>query len=140
MTDQGFPNAILWGSLATYFRFVPYQGLTAAAIFPAAMALALFPGYSVFIAVVVLITTMEWFCNNVIEPWCYGSGNGVSVVAIILTALFWGWLWGPVGLLLSTPLTVCLVVLGRNVPRFKILATFFSDAVDEPTYDAGYSD
>jgi len=130
MTEEGFPNAILWGVIATCLRFVPYLGPTAAAIFPAAMALALFPGYSVFIAVVALITTMELFCNNVIEPWFYGSSTGVSAVAVILAAVFWGWLWGPVGLLLSTPLTVCLVVLGRYVPRFKILATLFSDEVE----------
>ena len=93
MTEEGFPNAILWGVIATCLRFVPYLGPTAAAVFPAAMALALFPGYSVFIAVVALITTMELFCNNVIEPWFYGSSTGVSAVAVILAAVFWGWLW-----------------------------------------------
>ena len=130
MTDEGFPNAILWGVLTTCLRFIPYLGPTAAAIFPSAMAFAVFPGYSVFIAVVALITTMELLCNNVIEPWFYGSSTGVSAVAVILAAVFWGWLWGPVGLLLSTPLTVCLVVLGRYVPRFKIFATLFSDEVE----------
>lgn len=129
MTDDGFPNAIMWGVLATCLRFIPYLGPTAAAVFPSAIALAVFPGYSVFVAVVGLITTMELTCNNVIEPWFYGTSTGISAVAVILAAVFWGWLWGPVGLLLSTPLTVCLVVLGRYVPRFKILSTLLGEEI-----------
>ncbi|WDQ19059.1 AI-2E family transporter [Rhodopirellula sp. P2] len=131
MTESGaFPNAILWGVLATCLRFVPYLGPTAAAIFPSAIALSVFPGYSVFLAVVALITTLELISNNVIEPWLYGTSTGISAVAVIVAAVFWGWLWGPVGLLLSTPLTVCLVVLGRYVPRFKIIATLLGEDVE----------
>ncbi|KLU05796.1 transport protein [Rhodopirellula islandica] len=131
MTEDGaFPNAILWGVLATCLRFVPYLGPTAAAIFPSAIALSVFPGYSVFLAVVALITTLELVSNNVIEPWLYGTSTGISAVAVIVAAVFWGWLWGPVGLLLSTPLTVCLVVLGRYVPRFKIIATLLGEDVE----------
>ncbi len=134
MTNDGlFPNAILWGVLATCLRFVPYIGPTAAAVFPSAIALSVFPGYSVFIAVAILITTMELACNNIFEPWLYGSSTGISAVAVIVAAVFWGWLWGPVGLLLSTPLTVCLVVLGRYVPRFKILATLLGEDVEIKT-------
>lgn len=134
LTPNGvFPNAILWGVLATCLRFIPYLGPTAAAILPAAIALSVFPGYSVFIAVVALITTMELISNNVIEPWLYGTSTGISAVAVIVAAVFWGWLWGPVGLLLSTPLTVCLVVLGRYVPRFEILATLLADEVEMKT-------
>ena len=130
MTDAGvFPNAILWGVLATCLRFVPYLGPTAAAIFPSAIALSVFPGYGVLIAVAALITIMELSCNNIFEPWFYGTSTGISAVAVIVAAVFWGWLWGPVGLLLSTPLTVCLVVLGRYVPRFKILSTLLGENV-----------
>ncbi|EMI46843.1 AI-2E family transporter [Rhodopirellula sp. SWK7] len=131
MTNDGaFPNAVLWGVMATCLRFVPYIGPTAAAIFPLAIALSVFPGYSVFFAVLTLIVTMELFSNNVVEPWLYGTSTGISAVAVIVAAVFWGWLWGPVGLLLSTPLTVCLVVLGRHVPRFRVMATLLGEEVD----------
>ncbi|WP_372897633.1 AI-2E family transporter [Stieleria sp.] len=130
MTEAGsFPNAILWGVLATCLRFVPYLGPTAAAVFPLALALSVFPGYGVALAVLALIITMELVSNNVLEPWLYGTSTGISAVAVIVAAVFWGWLWGPVGLLLSTPLTVCLVVLGRYVPRFKVLSTLLSEEV-----------
>jgi len=131
MTEEGvFPNAILWGVLAACLRFVPYLGPTAAAIFPSAIALSVFPGYGVFVAVVAMIAIMELSCNNIFEPWLYGSSTGISAVAVIMAALFWGWLWGPVGLLLSTPLTVCLVVLGRYVPRFKMFSTLLGEDVE----------
>jgi predicted PurR-regulated permease PerM len=131
MTEGGsFPNVILWGVLATCLRFVPYVGPTAAAIFPLAIALSVFPGYSVALAVLALIITMELISNNVLEPWLYGASTGISAVAVIVAAVFWGWLWGPVGLLLSTPLTVCLVVLGRYVPRFKVLSTLLGEEVE----------
>jgi predicted PurR-regulated permease PerM len=130
MTEIGsFPNAVLWGVLATCLRFVPYVGPTVSAIFPLAIALSVFPGYGVFIAVLALIVTMELLSNNVLEPWLYGASTGISAVAVIIAAVFWGWLWGPVGLLLSTPLTVCLVVIGRYVPRFKILSTLLGEDV-----------
>jgi len=83
----------------------------------------------VFFAVLALIVVMELISNNIIEPWLYGTSTGISAVAVIIAAVFWGWLWGPVGLLLSTPLTVCLVVLGRHVPRFKILTTLLGEDV-----------
>ncbi len=131
MTEGGsFPNAILWGVLATCLRFVPYIGPTAAAIFPLAIALSVFPGYSVAVTVLGFIITMELVSNNVLEPWLYGASTGISAVAVIVAAVFWGWLWGPVGLLLSTPLTVCLVVLGRYVPRFKMISTLLSEEVE----------
>ncbi|TWU62131.1 AI-2E family transporter [Crateriforma conspicua] len=129
MTDDGFPNAVLWGVLAIFLRYIPYLGPTAAAVFPSTIALAVFPGYSVFLTVVVLIATMELICNNIVEPWLYGSSTGISAIAVITAAVFWGWLWGPVGLLLSTPLTVCLVVAGRYVPSFRILTTLLGEDV-----------
>lgn len=128
MSEGGaFPNAILWGVLATCLRYIPYLGPIAASVLPSLLALAVFPGYNVFIAVVALITVMELISNNVVEPWLYGASTGISAVAVIVAAVFWAWLWGPVGLLLSTPLTVCLVVLGRYVRRFRILATLFGE-------------
>ncbi len=134
MTEGGsFPNAILWGVFAAFLRFVPYVGPTASAIFPLAIALAVFPGYGVFLAVLVLIVTIELLSNNVLEPWLYGASTGISAVAVIIAAVFWAWLWGPVGLLLSTPLTVCLVVLGRYVPSFKIIAKMLGEDVEIKT-------
>ena len=127
LTEEGFPNVVLWGVLATSLRFVPYIGPVASAVFPLGIALSVFPGYTVFLAVLGLIIAMELISNNVLEPWLYGASTGISAVAVIVAAVFWGWLWGPVGLLLSTPLTVCLVVLGRYVPRFKLLATLLSE-------------
>ncbi len=128
-SDGTFPNAILWGVLATCLRFVPYIGPTAAAVFPLAIAAAVFPGYGVLLVTLAFIVTLELLSNNVMEPWLYGTSTGISAVAVIFAAVFWGWLWGPVGLLLSTPLTVCLVVIGRYVPRFKFLSTLLSDEV-----------
>jgi predicted PurR-regulated permease PerM len=131
LTPQGtFPNLILWGALATLLRFVPYVGPVVAAVLPLAFSLVVFPGYQVTFALLTLIVTMELISNNVLEPLLYGASTGISAVAVILGAVFWGWLWGPVGLLLSTPITVCLVVLGRHVPKFKLLATLLGDRVD----------
>lgn len=128
--DGVFPNLILWGVLATLFRFVPYVGPIVGAMFPLIVSLIIFPGYSVFASVLGLIVLMELLSNNVMEPWLYGSSTGISAIAVIVAAVFWGWLWGPVGLLLSTPLTVCLVVLGRQVPRFRIFDTLLGEKVD----------
>ncbi|MDX1925879.1 MAG: AI-2E family transporter [Pirellulaceae bacterium] len=128
--DGVFPNFALWGALATMLRFVPYIGPVIATSFPILLSAAVFPGYTVTIAVISLVAVIELGSNNVLEPWLYGTSTGLSSVAIILAAVFWGWLWGPVGLLLSTPLTVCLVVLGRYVPRFRIFETLLGEKID----------
>ena len=117
----GIPNAALWGILAMVLRFVPYIGPFIAAIFPLALSLAVDPGWSLLLWTAALFVTLELISNNVVEPWLYGASTGLSSVAIIVSAVFWTWLWGPTGLLLSTPLTVCLVVLGRHVPQFTFL-------------------
>ena len=117
----GVPNPILWGMLATVLRFVPYIGPIIAAFFPLALAIAVDPGWTTFLWTGALFIVIELISNNVIEPWLYGSSTGLSPVAIIAAAIFWTWLWGPIGLLLSTPLTVCLVVLGRHVPQLAFL-------------------
>ena len=115
----GIPNALLWGVLALVLRFVPYIGPAIAMILPMILALAVDPGWTMLLWTAALFLTLELISNNVIEPWLYGSQTGLSSVAVIVAAIFWTWLWGPLGLLLSTPLTVCLVVLGKYVPQFE---------------------
>ncbi|PYE25273.1 putative PurR-regulated permease PerM [Rhizobium sp. PP-F2F-G20b] len=117
----GIPNAILWGLLTLVLRFVPYIGPVIGMILPLFLALAIAPGWSLVFWVGALFLTTELISNNVVEPWLYGSHTGLSPLAIIISAIFWSWLWGPLGLMLSTPLTVCLVVLGRYVPQFSFL-------------------
>lgn len=117
----GIPNALLWGMLTLVLRFVPYIGPVIGMILPLFLALAIAPGWSLVIWVGTLFLVTELISNNVIEPWLYGSHTGLSPLAIIISAIFWSWLWGPLGLMLSTPLTVCLVVLGRYVPQFSFL-------------------
>jgi predicted PurR-regulated permease PerM len=117
----GIPNAILWGLLTLVLRFVPYIGPVIGMVLPLFLALAISPGWSLVAWVATLFITIELISNNVIEPWLYGSHTGLSPLAIIISAIFWSWLWGPLGLMLSTPLTVCLVVLGRYVPQFNFL-------------------
>ena len=129
----GVPNALLWGLMALVLRFVPYIGPIIAAIFPVALALAVDPGWTMLFWAIALFVAVELVSNNVVEPWLYGSRTGLSPLAIIIAAIFWTWLWGPIGLLLSTPLTVCLVVLGRHVPQFEFLDVLFgNEPVLEP--------
>jgi predicted PurR-regulated permease PerM len=123
----GIPNAILWGLLTLVLRFVPYIGPAIGMILPLFLALAIAPGWSLVAWVASLFIVTELVSNNVIEPWLYGSHTGLSPFAIIVCAIFWSWLWGPVGLMLSTPLTVCLVVLGRYVPQFSFLDVLFGN-------------
>lgn len=117
----GVPNPLLWGLLATVLRFIPYVGPVVAALFPIALSIAVDPGWTLPLLTVGLFVGLELFSNNVLEPWLYGSSTGLSPMAIIVAAAFWTMLWGPVGLLLATPLTVCLVVLGRHVPQLGFL-------------------
>ncbi len=117
----GVPNPVLWGMLALVLRFVPYVGPIIAAAFPLALALAVDPGWTAVLLTAGLFIGFELVSNNFVEPWVYGSRTGLSPLAIIVAAIFWAWLWGPVGLLLSTPLTVCLVAFGRHVPRLEFL-------------------
>ena len=123
----GVPNAILWGILTLVLRFVPYIGPILAAIFPLFLAFAVSPDWSMVIWTGALFLTVEMISSNVIEPWLYGSKTGVSPLAIIISAIFWTWVWGPLGLVLSTPLTVCLVVLGRYIPQFEVFSVMFGD-------------
>ncbi len=117
----GIPNPMLWGMLAIILRFVPYIGPIIAAAFPLLLALAVDSGWWLLIWTGALFIVLELISSNVMEPLLYGSKTGLSPVAILMAAIVWTWIWGPIGLILSTPLTVCLVVLGRHVPRFEFL-------------------
>jgi predicted PurR-regulated permease PerM len=125
--DVGFPSILFLGAMSGLVRFVPYFGAWVGALLPLTVAVAVFPGYGVFFAVLALIVVLEMASNNIAEPWLYGASTGVSSIAIIVAAVFWGWLWGIVGLLLATPLTVCLVVLGRYIPSLRFFVTMLSD-------------
>lgn len=123
----GIPNPLLWGMLALVLRFVPYVGPIIAMVTPLVVTFAVTPGWAPLLWVIGLFLVMELITNNVLEPWLYGSRTGLSPLAIIVSAVFWSWLWGPIGLVLSTPLTVCLVVLGRHVQQFEFLNVLFGD-------------
>ena len=117
----GIPNAALWGIFAALLRFLPYLGIVIAAGVPAALAVAVDPGWMLLVWVILLFVGIELVVANLLEPWVYAASTGLSSAALIAAATFWTWLWGPIGLLLSTPLTVCLVVLGRHVPQLEFL-------------------
>jgi hypothetical protein len=117
----GIPNAPLWAVLGIVTRFIPYIGGPLTAIVPCMLAIAVDPGWSKLLWTVALFAVVETFTANVVEPWVYARSTGLSAVAIVAAAAFWTWLWGTVGLLLATPLTVCLVVLGRYVPQLHFL-------------------
>lgn len=121
------PNAMLWGLLTLVLRFVPYIGPAIGMILPMLLTVAVSPGWAPLLWTVGLFIAMELISNNVLEPWLYGSQTGLSPLAIIIAAIFWAWLWGPLGLVLSTPLTVCLVVLGRHVSQFEFLDVLLGD-------------
>jgi predicted PurR-regulated permease PerM len=129
----GVPNAPLWGLLATLLRYIPFLGPWIAACFPVLLAIAVDPGWSMLVYTLALFLVMELVSNNVIEVWLYGAGTGISNLALLVAAVFWTALWGPVGLVLSTPLTVCLLVLGKHVPGLWFLSTLLgSEPVLEP--------
>lgn len=123
----GVPNPLLWGALAMLLRFIPYIGPVIAAISPVALALAVDPGWSMPLWTAGLFIVVEPITGQVVEPLLYGHSTGLSAVAVVVAAAFWTWLWGPVGLLLSTPLTLCLVVVGRHVARLEFLDVILGD-------------
>jgi len=117
----GVPNPALWGVVAGLLRIIPYVGTLVAATLPIALSLAVFDGWFKPLLVFLLVAILELIIANFIEPWLYGSQVGISSLALLVTAVFWTVLWGPAGLILSTPLTVCVVVLGRYVPQLSFL-------------------
>jgi predicted PurR-regulated permease PerM len=125
----GVPYAALWGALAAILRLVPYVGSMVAAALPLILSLAVFDGWRSPLMVGLLYGALELTTGNFVEPWLYGIHTGISSLALLLTTVFWSALWGPAGLILSTPLTVCVVVLGRYVPQFSFLHILLGDDV-----------
>jgi predicted PurR-regulated permease PerM len=123
----GVPSPVLWGVFAALMRFVPYIGSFIAAAIPVALAAAVDPGWSMALMTLAVFLVAEPVMGHVIEPLVYGQSTGLSPFAVVVSAIFWTWLWGPVGLLLATPLTLCLVVLGRHVERFQFLDVLLGD-------------
>jgi predicted PurR-regulated permease PerM len=123
----GVPSAPLWGMLAMIMRFVPYIGALISAIFPLLLAAAAGPGWTMVLLTAALFLVSELIVGQAIEPLVYGHSTGLSPVAVVTAATFWTWLWGPVGLILATPLTLCLVVLGRHVDRLEFLEIMLGD-------------
>lgn len=115
----GVPSAPLWGLLAMILRFVPYVGSPISAVFPLILAAAVGSGWGMLVMTAALFGTLQLIAGQVVEPLVYGRSSGLSPVAIVISASFWTWLWGPIGLVLATPLTVCLVVVGRHVDRLQ---------------------
>jgi len=123
----GVPYAALWGAVAAILRIVPYAGSIVAGLLPLILSLAVFDGWGPPLLVLALFVALEGITGNLIEPWLYGAHTGISALALLVTTVFWTALWGPIGLVLSTPLTVCLVVLGRHVPHLSFLHILLGD-------------
>ncbi|MDU7522823.1 MAG: AI-2E family transporter [Roseomonas mucosa] len=123
----GVPSPLLWGILAALFRFIPYVGALLAAALPIALAAGVDPGWNMVIWTAALFLVTEPIMGQVVEPMVYGHSTGLSPVSVIVAAIFWTWLWGPIGLILATPLTLCLVVLGRHVERLEFLDVMLGD-------------
>lgn len=125
----GLPHALFWGSVATILRFVPYIGPWLAAIPPILLSLAVTPGWLIPITVISLYVGLELFTNLVLETHLYAGVAGISQVGLLIAVLFWSWLWGPAGLLLAAPLTVCLVVIGKHLPALRSFSDLMADDV-----------
>jgi hypothetical protein len=123
----GVPSPVMWGVLAGMLRFVPYIGAVLAAVAPVALGAAIDPGWSMAIYIAVYFVVVESIIGYVVEPLLYGHSTGLSPVSVIVSAIFWTWLWGPIGLILSTPLTLCLVVLGRHVKALEVFDVVLGD-------------
>jgi len=123
----GVPNWVLWGIIAALMRFVPYIGAFAAAIFPLTLAAAVDPGWTMVIYTLGLFLVLEPVVGQIVERLVYGHSTGLSPVSVVISAIFWAWLWGPVGLILSMPLSLCLVVLGRHIERLEFIDVLLGD-------------
>lgn len=130
----GVPYVLLWGSAAAALRFIPYVGPWVAALAPVLVSLAVFEGWTRPFLVLALFLGLELTTNLVIETYLFAGAAGVSQVGLLVAVAFWTWLWGPLGLLMATPLTVCLAVVGKYVPGLEFVATLISD---EPPLDPG---
>jgi predicted PurR-regulated permease PerM len=123
----GLPHALLWGALAGILRFIPYIGAPIAALLPTLLSLAVFNGWTQTLTIMAVFFVMEVLTANFIEPHLYGKQTGLSSLAILVAAVFWTLVWGPIGLILSVPLTVCLVVVGAHVPSLQFLTVLLGD-------------
>ncbi|PXW91376.1 putative PurR-regulated permease PerM [Nitrosomonas sp. Nm84] len=123
----GVPYAALWGFFGALLRYIPYLGPWLAAILPIMLSLLISPDWSIAIMVAILFGMLELLTNIILEPLIYGRGIGVSQAALLISVAFWTWLWGPIGLILASPLTVCIVVLGRYVPYLNFIDTLLGD-------------
>ncbi|HUU25934.1 MAG TPA: AI-2E family transporter [Methyloceanibacter sp.] len=123
----GMPSPVAWGVLAMLMRFVPYVGSYIAAAFPALIAAAIDPGWTMVLMVVGLFVAGELTMGQAVEPQVFGRGTGVTPIAVIGSTIFWTWLWGPLGLLIATPITVCLAVLGRHVEGLRFFEVLLGD-------------
>jgi predicted PurR-regulated permease PerM len=123
----GVPSPVLWGILGALLRFVPYIGSYTAAVLPVLLAAAVGHGWSMALWTLLLYVATELVMGNVVEPMVYGHSTGLSPFSVIIAAIFWTWMWGPVGLILSTPLTLCLVVLGRHIEQLQFLDVMLGD-------------
>jgi predicted PurR-regulated permease PerM len=133
----GVPNAPFWGVLAAILRFIPYVGASIAGLCPLLLALAVFEGWARPMLTLGLFAALEFTMSAAIEPWLCGARTGISSLAILVSAAFWTLLWGPIGLVLSTPFTVCLLVLGKYVPALNFLNILLGDQEVLPP-EAGY--
>lgn len=134
----GIPNAFLWGGLAMLLRFIPYIGSWISAIFPFIIALAISPDWTMPILTLLLFIFLDLITGNIIEPLLFASNTGISSLALIVSAVFWTLLWGPIGLLLSTPLTVCIIVMGIHIPKLAFLNVLLSDEKGISLYEEFY--
>jgi len=123
----GLPHGMLWAVLTALMRFVPYVGVFAAAGSAALMAAAVDPGWTLMFGTLGLFAAVELLASQVVEPQLYGHSTGLSPLSVVVAAIFWSWIWGPVGLLLSTPLTLCLVVAGRHLSGLNFLDVLLGD-------------
>ena len=123
----GLPHATLWAALAAVLRFVPYVGVWIAALISAALAAAVDPGWTLVIGTLGLFVVVELIAGQLVEPQLYGHSTGLSPLSVVVAAIFWSWIWGPVGLVVSTPLTLCLVVAGRHVKALRLLDIMLGD-------------
>jgi predicted PurR-regulated permease PerM len=123
----GVPSPILWGIMAALLRLVPYVGIWISAVLATALAAAVSPGWSMAIWSLALFVSVEVLVGQVVEPLLYGHSTGLSPFSVVVAAIFWSWIWGPIGLILSTPLTLCLLVLGRHVRRLEFLDVLLGD-------------
>jgi predicted PurR-regulated permease PerM len=123
----GVPNPVLWGILAMLMRFVPYIGSLISGVLPVVLAAAVEPGWSMALWTAALFLVVEPIMGQAVEPVVYGHSTGLSPLSVVIAAIFWTWLWGPVGLILSTPITLCLVVIGRHIEPLQFLDVLLGD-------------